>query len=201
MGWDDDGEDLDPPPLPSAEWPPRPVPARLVRVARVVLGGFDGVDGDPLIVAWDRAQATVRVESGTLAWYADRSRVAFPRAGAIAAVERGGHRDDELVLPREERQGCALAVRSVQDLLEAVNATAVTAVDDDGAVHLRGPDDLHGRAVPDPRSGVILRASGRWGQQPWRIHTLATWLVPAGGPLLEPRDAPPPSRPDNPTPG
>jgi hypothetical protein len=108
----DDGEGIDPPPLPYEDWVPRPVALGAVRAVSMVIRGFYGLPADPMLVAWDDDRATVRLANGDLRWYIDAARQAFPRQGKIAVV------DANSVYPRGNRYMDALAVRSLQDLIE-----------------------------------------------------------------------------------
>ena len=188
MGWGDDGEGIDSQPLPYEEWVPRPVAQGAVRAVRVVIRGFYGLPADPVLVAWDDARATVRLANGLLRWYIDAARQAFPRQGEIAVV------DANSVYPRGNRYMDALAVRSLQDLIETVNAETVTSIDEDGTIHIYGEHDgSRGEAVRAPDSGIILRASGVEGDRSWRLEVVATRLLEEAQELLEPRNVAPPT--------
>lgn len=160
---------------------PHPVPAGMSRVVRAVLVGFHGLPGDPLLVAWDDRREAVRLSDGRLQWYLDEARQAFPRDGRIVTTTAG-------VYPRGNRFMDALAVRSLSDLMEIVNAEEATEIDPSGLVRLRGEQDRStGTAVLDEDTGIISRASGVHGSRPWTIEVLASRLVP-GGELLVPAD-------------
>jgi hypothetical protein len=188
MGWGDDGEGIDPPPLPYEDWVPQPVTPGAVRAVSVVIHGFYGLPADALLVAWDDQRATVRLANGDLRWSIDAARQAFPQQGEIAVV------DASSVYPRGNRYMDALAVRSLQDLIETVNAETVTSIDEDGTIHIYGEhDNSRGEAVRAPDSGIILRASGVEGTNPWRLEVVATRLLEEAQVLLEPMNVAPPT--------
>lgn len=88
----------------------------------------------------------------------------------------------------------ALAVRSVEDLIETVNADEVTSIDEVGAIHFYGDhDNSRGEAIRAPDSGIILRASGVEGAHPWRLEVVASRLLDEAQMLLDPGDAAPPT--------
>lgn len=188
MSWGDDGSDPHPPPLLHDDWAPRPVPPGSTRAVSVVLDGFHGLPTDPILVAWDDARATVRLLTGELRWYVDTTRLAFPREDGIAVV------DSHDVYPRGNRFMDALAVRSLLDLVETVNADRVVAVDEDGTIHIDGEhDDVRGQVVRDPDSGIVLRASGVTGDRSWRLDVVATRQLHDAPALLGPGDVTPPT--------
>lgn len=185
MSWGHDGASGSP--LPYEDWAAQPVPPGSVRAVRVSIHGFDGVSTEPLLVAWDDRRATVRLATGELQWYVDADRQAYPR-------------EDEIVLedcarnfyPRGNRYRHALVVRSLEDLIETVNAEEV--IDKDGTIHIYGEhDNTHGQAVRAPDSGVILRAFGMEGTRSWSFEVEATQLLDDAQVLLEPTDVSPPS--------
>lgn len=88
----------------------------------------------------------------------------------------------------------ALAVRSLQDLIETVNAETVTSVDEDGTIHIYGEhDNSRGVAVREPESGIALRASGVEANRPWSLDVLASRLLHDDQALLEPTHVASPS--------
>lgn len=185
MAWGDGDE---PGALSAEEWSPRPVGRGAVQVVRVVLEGFHGVPAEPVLVAWDDSRATVRLANGELRWYADRARFAFPQDDQITVA------DATSLYPRGNRFMDALAVRSLQDLMETVNADTVTSIDADGAIHLDGEDDhSRARARRDPESGIVLLASGVEGHHPWRLEVLASRVLGDADALLEPAHSAPPA--------
>ncbi|WP_137294707.1 hypothetical protein [Nocardioides dongxiaopingii] len=187
MEWGD-GSERDDPPLPPSAWEPRPVAAGSVLAVRAVIHGFHGLPEEPLLVAWDDRRATVRLATGELRWYQDGRRQAY-RAGDEIVVEEGAVR----VYPRGNRYMDALVVRSLEDLVETVNADEVTSIDEDGTIHIRGEhDDSRGEVVRTPDTGIILRASGVVGTSPWHLSVLATRLLEGDHGLLEPADVTPP---------
>lgn len=176
-------------PLAYEDWALQPVPPGAVRTATVVIHGFSGLPAAPLLVAWDSRRETVRLENGDLRWYYDGHEQAFPRDGEIVIQPVA-----ENPYPRGNRSMDALAVRSVDDLVETVNADRVTSIDPDGTVHFYGEhDDSRGEAVRAPDSGIILRASGVEGANPWRLEVLATRLLDGSQGLLEPTNVSPPT--------
>jgi hypothetical protein len=188
MAWGDDGEGIDPPPLPYEDWGPRPVARGAVRVVSVVIRGFYGLPAEPVLVAWDDGRATVRLANGDLRWYVDASRQAFPQQDEVAVV------DVHSLYPRGNRYMDALAVRSLQDLIETVNAETVTSIDEDGTIHIYGgQDNIRGEAVRAPDSGIILQASGVEGDRPWRLDVSETRLLEGAQVLLEPTHVVPPT--------
>lgn len=161
MGWGEAGPDDA---SPRVDPDPVPVPPGAVRLVRVVLHGFRALPADPLLVMWDDRRAAVRLPDGRLRWYADQVRQAHPVGGSIVVEESG-------VYPRDNRAMDALAVRSLHDLMETVDADEV----------LRSAE-----------TGVVLRASGRRGSAtPWRLEVLETRLVEGRPELLEPVDVTP----------
>jgi hypothetical protein len=187
MGWGDESEDVDPP-LPHSDWVPQPVAAGSVRAVRAVIHGFYGLTEEPLLVAWDDRRATVRLATGELQWYADGSRQAYPRGDEIVVEDSAGH-----IYPRGNRYMDALVVRSLEDLIETVNAEEITSVAEDGTIHVYGEhDNSHGAVVRAPDTGIILRASGVEGTSPWKFSVVATRLLDDDHGLLEPVDVTPP---------
>lgn len=182
MAWGDDAA----PPVPEASWAPRHVDPGTVCAARVVIDGFHGLPAEMLLVAWDNDRATVRRADGTLQWYTDGRRQAYPRRGEIVVEDAADH-----AYPRDNRYMDALAVRSLQDLVETVNAEEVTSVDADGTIHIYGEHDRsRAEVVRAEETGIIVRASGVEGTRPWQLEAMTT-LVVAGGAarlLLEPAD-------------
>lgn len=188
MGWGDDGKDIDPAPLPYEDLVPRPVAHGTARAVNVVLDGFYGLPADPVLVAWDDTRATVRLATGELRWYVDGTSLAFPLHGEIAVV------DIHALYPRGNRYMAALAVRSLEDLIETVHAEKVTSVAEDGTIHIFGEhDNSRGEALREPDSGIILRASGIEGDRPWRLNVVATRLLDDNQALLEPTHVAPPT--------
>jgi hypothetical protein len=179
MSWGDGADSGSP--LPYEDWAAQRVPSGSVRAVRVSL------PTEPLLVAWDDQRATVRLATGELQWYVDADRQAYPREDEIVF-------EAETLHPRGNRYMDALVVRSLEDLIETVNAEEVTSIDEDGTIHIYGEhDNTHGRAVRAPDSGVILRASGMEGTRSWRLEVEATRLLDDAQALLEPTDVSPPS--------
>jgi hypothetical protein len=161
---------------------PQPVTPGAVRAVSVVIHGFYGLPADPLFVAWDDQRATVRLANGDLRWYFDSVQQAFPRQGEIVVEAVAGS-----VYPRDNRYMDAMAVRSLEDLIETVTAERVTSIGEDGTIRIYGEhDNSHGDAVRAPDSGIILRASGTQGTSPWRLEVVATRLLEEAQVLLEP---------------
>ncbi len=98
------------------------------------------------------------------------------------------------VYPRDNRYMAALAVRSLEDLVETVNAEEITLIDEDGTIHIYGEhDNSRGTAVRAPDSGIIIRASGLEGTSPWKLEVLATRLLEEAQGLLKPMNVAPPT--------
>lgn len=187
MEWGDDGVDNNPPPLPYGDWLPRPVAHGAVRLVSVVIEGFHGLSADPVLVAWDDTRATVRLATGELCWYVDAASLAYPMHGEIVVIDRHS------AYPRGNRYMDALAVRSLQDLIETVNAETVTSIDEDGTIHIYGEhDNSRGEVLREPETGIILRASGIEGASPWRLDVVETHLV-GDEQLLNPSHVAPPT--------
>ena len=177
------GSDGAHPPVPYETWAPRPVPSGAVRVTKVVTHGF-GLPEEPLVVAWDDQRATVRSAQGGLHWYTDETHNAFPRAGEIVVEDRYEP------FPRGNRYMSALVVRSLEDLIETVNAEEVTSIDDDGTIHIYGAhDESRGSLIRSEDTGIVLRASGTQGTAPWDLEVSETHLVEDDCGLLDPNDA------------
>ena len=188
MGW---GNSADDPasPLPYKDWAPQPVAPGVVRAVSVAIDGFYGLPVDPLLVAWDDQRATVRLANGDLRWYSDGVQQAFPRQGEIVVEAVAGS-----VYPRDNRYMDALAVRSLEELVETVNAEEITSIDEDGTIHIYGEhDNSRGAAVREPDSGIILRASGLQGTSPWKLEVLATQLLEEAQGLLKAVNVAPPT--------
>lgn len=187
MGWGDDAEGTDSV-FPHGDWVPQLLPPGTVRAVSVVIDGFYGLPADPVLVVWDDDRVTVRLANGDLRWYRDKDRHAFPRQGEIVVQSADN------VYPRGNRYMDALAVRSLEDLIETVNAEAVTSIDEDGTIHFYGEhDNSRGEAVRAPDSGIILRASGVEGANPWRLEVVASRLLEGTQMLLDPTDVSPPT--------
>ena len=178
----------DPAPLlPPKDWEPQPVAPGAVRVVSGAIDGFHGLSAEPLLVAWDDQRTAVRLANGDLRWYSDGVQQAFPRHGEIV-VEAAG------VYPRDNRYMDALVVRSLEDLVETVNAETITSIDEDGTIHIYGEhDNSRGAAVREPHSGIILRASGLQGTRPWKLEVRATRLLKEAQGLLKPMNVAPPT--------
>jgi len=135
LGWGDGSDDGDPP-LPYSAWVPQPVASGAVRAAGVVIHGFYGLSAEPLLIAWDNERATVRLADGELQWYIDGNHQAYPRRGEIVVEGVTEH-----PYPRGNRYMDALVVRSLQDLIETVNAEEITSIDENGTIHIYGEHD------------------------------------------------------------
>lgn len=186
MTWGE-GADENGPLLRYEDLGPWPIPPGAVRAARVVIDGL-GLDPEPRLVAWDDQRSTVRSIDGRLEWYADASHQAYPRAGEIVIEDQATH-----PFPRGNRSMSALLVRSLEDLIETVNAEEVTAIDEDGTIHIYGHhDNSGGQVVRFEDTGVVARASGTQGSAPWSVEVLATRLITESSGLLNPTDVAPP---------
>lgn len=186
--WLVDGVPVDPPLLPFKDWKPWPVARGTVRMVSVVIDGFYGISPDPLLVAWDDSRATVRLPTGELRWYEDGSGFAFPEQDGIVVEDHHSG-----LLPRDNRYRDALAVRSLEDLVETVNAEKLTSIDEDGTIHMNSEHDTsRGQALRDPASGIIVKASGT-RRSPWRLDVKETRLITEDQDLLEPIHLPPPN--------
>lgn len=184
MSW---GDGDDPAPLlPADQWEPAPVPPGATRAVVVTIEGFHNLPIDPLIVAWDDLRATVRSVSGRLQWYEDRTHEAYPDAQRIVTSDSG-------VYPRDNRHMDALAVRSLLDLIETINADEVTSIDDDGTIHVRGLHDDSWAELTRSESGVVVRASGAQGVNAWRLHVTRERLLTDDDRLLAPQHVEPPA--------
>ena len=160
-----------------------------MRAVSVVIRGFYGLPADPVLVAWDDERATVRLANGDLRWYLDADRHAFPMQGDIVVEANAGS-----LYPRGNRYMDALVVRSLEDLIETVNADKVTSIDEDGTIRIYGEhDNSRGEVVRAPDTGIILRASGVKGSNPWRLEVVATRLLDEAQMLLDPMNVAPPT--------
>ncbi|MCY7289974.1 MAG: hypothetical protein LH624_17450 [Cryobacterium sp.] len=185
MGWGDEPDDVG---MPHSAWVPQPVAAGSVRVALLVIHGFYGLTAEPLLVAWDNQRTTVRLANGELRWYFDGIRQACPRGDAMVFEDVANH-----AYPRGNRYMDALVVRSLEDLLETVNAEEITSIDQDGVIHIYGEhDNSRGEVIRSKETGIILRASGIEGTSPWHFEVASTGLIEGNNRLLEPTDVTPP---------
>lgn len=95
--------------------------------------------------------------------------------------------------PRGNRYLDALAVPSLEDLAETVNAEETTSIAEDGTIHLYSEhDNSRCEAVRAPDTGIILRASGVEGASRWKFSVIAIRLLDDDHRLLEPVDVTPP---------
>ncbi len=79
--------------------------------------------------------------------------------------------------PRGNRHMDALAVRSLQDLVDTVNAEEIASIYDDGVIHICGAhDDSRGEAVRSMDTCVIRRGSG-CGASPGHLEVTSTKLI------------------------
>lgn len=184
MSWRDPSED---PLLPFAAWTPQSVTSEAVRVVLVAIRGFNDLPAEPVLVAWDNECETVRLANGELQWWFSGTRQAYPRKGEILIEDATAH-----PFPRGNRYMEALLVRSLEDLLETVNADEITSIDENGTIHIYGgQDNSRGQVVRSGDTGIILRASGVQGTSPWDSEVLATRLIEGDRGLLEPADVTP----------
>lgn len=163
LEWDD-GASQNSPPLPYEEWRPRPVPLGAARAVVAQFRGFYGVPADPLLVTWDDKRATVRLTTDDLCWYVDETTARFPQHGEIAVQDRWSP------YPGGNRYVDAMAVRSLRDLVDTVNADTITSIDLSGTIHILGAHDcVSGAVTRDPESRIILQASGTTGEHSWHL--------------------------------
>jgi hypothetical protein len=168
------------------DWDPHPVPAGMTRAVLLHVHGFGGLGPAPLLVAWDDRRGTVRAADGTLLWYADESRMAYPTDAGIVTADAG-------LYPRGNRAMDALAVRSLEDLAETISAETVRSVDKDGVLHLVGEDDYtQALLLRSDETGIVLRAAGFWGTTSWTLTVASTGLL-EGEELLTIGDVVPPT--------
>jgi hypothetical protein len=151
---------------------PHPVPTDAVRAVLVHIHGFHGIESAPLIVSWDDHRETVRAVDGSLRWYADGTRTAYPTGDGMVTDDRSG------IYPRGNRYMDALAVRSLEDMFETVSALTIRSVGEDGVMHLHSADDdTHAMVVRSDDTGIVLRAAGLWGTTAWALNVLAMQLL------------------------
>lgn len=145
LEWDD-GASQNSPPLPYEEWRLRPVPLGAARAVVAQFRGFYGVPADLLLVTWDDNRVTVRLTTGDLCWYVDETTARFPQHGEIAVQDRWSP------YPGGNRYMDAMAVRSLRDLVDTVNADTITSIDLSGTIHILKRTRLcQRRGHPGPR--------------------------------------------------
>lgn len=187
MEWGGEPDDVDML-LPYRDWVSQPVASGSVRLVLLVIDGFYGLPAEPLLVAWDDQRTTVRLANGKLRWYFDGVRQAYPRGDAIVIEDAAEH-----PYPRGNRYMDALVVRSLEDLVDTVNAEEITSIDDDGVIHIHGEhDNSRGEVVRSTDTGIILRGSGVEGTSPWHFEVTSTQLIEGNRQLLEAIDVAPP---------
>ncbi|WP_300682187.1 hypothetical protein [Nocardioides sp.] len=166
--------------IPFGEREPRPVPHGCARLVEATFHGWLGLD-DPVLVIWDNEREVVRLMTGEIRWYAGDGQQAFPRDGQIVVESEG-------VYPPGNRYMDALAVRSLQDLMDEINATEIVAVDPDRVIHVMGRQDgVRAEVEIASDSGIVLRASGVQGTIPFSVEVRAIRLI-EGEEVLEPVD-------------
>lgn len=167
MGWDDDGEALEPPPLPSAEWPPRSVPAGVVPVP-------------PGRRLETRLSASEHVRRTGFRISLD---AAYPSPAALRAKRRGGRATVTFTMTLSRRladavlqSGRTLTVSATYCVVGA-GARQVTLADEAGTtVEAVGARTTSGCRSSTPCPPTHACCDGRSGPS-WR-----PWPAPSGSP-------------------